>query len=972
MSADGDSLLSLRRPRISWVTTDAPPAAGLDAEQRIAVDHGDGPCLVLAGPGSGKTRIIVERFHRLSSLGVGAGRQLVLTYTRKAADEMRTRVERAHGSFADDAPLTNYHSFALRVVREWGWLLGISPVLRIADPAERWLHVEAVLDELRPALLWNPLRPHDLMDPLLDIIATAKQELVTPDAYAAWAATRLQDCDDPAESIVLERHADVARVYARLDERYRSAGVFDFDDCILYAERLIREQPAARRAIADRITHVMVDEYQDTNYAQAKLVETLVAGHRNLFVVADDDQSIYKFRGASRANLDRFSREYPEHRQLVLTHNYRSTHQIVTAARAVITVAHPATRIEKHLVADRGSGVAVEVWRAPDERSEAMAVARECARLIAGGLRPADIAWLFRQHVDMQPAMRALRQCGVPYQVAGGRGFFQEREIKDALALLAAVEDPDDGQALLRCLTLPGWGVTTAGRVALVRAAGAHDLPLATLVSEAGIDGLDDADRAASQRCVGDIRALHAASQREDVRDLFQMALEASGFLGIVDEQSGVARLQMGANLNKFGELLEAFADWSDDRRVSTTLRYLGVLRDSREAGELASIEPIEDGVVLLTAHGSKGLEWPVVFLSRCTERRWQGRTSSSFDLQLPDELVPEPSPPGDVAVDEERRLFYVASTRARDRLVYTWARSYPQPASDESCTPLLTTAMSFRGEVLAKEVPADSTVAIREPRAAGTPVLQRLSIAVSDLGMFRSCPRRYNYQRRWHLPVRTDARSWYGTMIHEVLRSAATQRIAGEPVTADTVAALWQTAWEQSRGPKGRHADLRGHGDEQLRRYVESQGWTDTSIAGVEEPVSISLDHADVAGRFDRVDTRFDGIPTVVDYKTGRPKDDAALRGDLQLRAYAVALAQRERVERVAIEFHYLQGPVTRVVADKGFLRKAHGHLSATARELATASSIGAFPPKPSRWQCQRCDFRTVCDEGRAAALEG
>ena len=473
-------------------------------------------------------------------------------------------------------------------------------------------------------------------------------------------------------------------------------------------------------------------------------------------------------------------------------------------------------------------------------------------------MRPADIAWLFRQHVDMQPAMRALRQCGVPYQVAGGRGFFQEREIKDALALLAAIEDPDDSQAVLRCLTLPGWGVTTAGRVALVRAAHQHDVPAGRARRRCGRRG---SRRAWTWRprseCVQDIHELHAASQREDVRDLFQLALEASGFLGIIDEQSGVARLQMGANLNKLGELLETFADWSDDRRVSTALRYLGVLRDSREGGELPSIEAIEDGVVLLTAHGSKGLEWPVVFLSRCTERRWQGRTTSSSDLQLPDDLVPEPPPPGDVAVDEERRLFYVASTRARDRLVYTWARSYPQPSSEESCTPFLTMAMSLRGgSVLSKELPADSTVAVRAPRPAGAPVLQRLSIAVSDLGVFRSCPRRYNYLRRWHLPVRPDARSWYGTMIHEVLRSAATRRIAGEAVSGDVVASMWHAAWEQSRGPKGRHAELRAHGEEQLRRYLESPGWIDTTIDQVEEPVTISLDHADAAGRFDRVDT--------------------------------------------------------------------------------------------------------------------
>ena len=174
-----------------------------------------------------------------------------------------------------------------------------------------------------------------------------------------------------------------------------------------------------------------------------------------------------------------------------------------------------------------------------------------------------------------------------------------------------------------------------------------------------------------------------------------------------------------------------------------------------------------------------------MVVLSRCTERRWQGRSASSFDLQLPDDLVPEPPPPGDHAVDEERRLFYVASTRARDRLIYTWARSYPQPSSEEACTSFLTQAMSFRGEILAKEVPVDSTIAVRAPRPTGTPMLQRLAIAVSDLGVFRSCPRRYNYQRRWHLPVRTDARSWYGTTDPRgppLSRNAADGRRGGQP----------------------------------------------------------------------------------------------------------------------------------------------------------------------------------------------
>ena len=941
-----------------------------DAEQQRAIDHLEGPCLVLAGPGSGKTRVIVERFIALTRRGFPPEQQLVLTYTNKAAAEMRERAEAAHGPFAGEPPLTTYHAFAYRVVRDWGWLAGTSPAVRIADAAERWLHVAAVLEELRPHTLWNPLRPHDLMDPLLAVIGYAKQELVPPEAYASWAVQHLETCADPAERMLLERHREVADVYRRLDERYRRHGVFDHDDCILYAERLIREQPAVRSAVAGRIRYVMVDEYQDTNFSQARLVETLVADHGNVLVVADDDQSIYKFRGASRANLERFSRTYPNHVAIRLTHNYRSTEQIVDAAHAIIGGAGPATRIDKQLVADRGAGAVVEVWEADDGRDEVRAVATRCRELLDEGTPPNDIAWLFRQHVDMQPAMHALRDAGVPYQVSGGRGFFQEREIKDAFALLAAAEDPGDSLALLRCLTLPAWGVTNTGRLALVRATRDHDVDLATLIASARIDDLDDIDTAAARRCVDDVVDLHALAQRDDVRDVFFAAMERSRYLGVLDEQSGAARMQVGANLNKLADLLETFADWSDDRHVSKALAYLQVLRDSREAGELASIEPIEDGIVLLTAHGAKGLEWPTVFIARCTAHRWRGRPPLSFDLQLPDELVPEAPPEGDAAIDEERRLFYVAATRARDRLVCTWAHRYPGSIGEEERTPFLETVVGAAARGV--DVPATGAPMMRPARASGAPAPQRLSIAVSDLRTFKECPRRYEYQRRWQLPVRAGVRSWYGSLMHQVLHQAGTQRVAGVTVDGDVVAAQWHSAWDASRGPKGRHRDLRAHGEEQLRRYIASPAWSEAVIESVEEPVGLDLDAAHVRGRFDRVDRGAGGAPTVVDYKTGNPHDEPSLRRDLQLRAYAVAAAQRARADDVAVEFHYLHtGDVTRVVADRKFLNTAYRHLALTAQDIAIATREGVFPPKPSRWQCTHCDYRTICDEGIAAARE-
>ncbi len=943
--------------------------AHLDPDQRRAVEHQDGPCLVLAGPGTGKTRVIVDRFLRLLSEGVGPERQLVLTYTRRAADEMRRRAEEVAGAFTGDPPLTTYHAFAFRVVRDWGWLAGVSPVFRVADAAERWLHVEAVLDEMKPRALWNPLRPYELMDPLLSVITFAKQELVTPAQYEAWAQQALELCSDDVERFVLQRHADVAAVYARLDDRYRRHAIFDHDDCILYAERLIREQPAVRRAVAESLGYVMVDEYQDTNYAQAKLVETLCADSGNVLVVADDDQSIYKFRGASRANLDRFGRVYPGHRSITLTHNYRSTEAIVGVSRSIIAGAAPDTRIVKALTAERGFGAAVEVWAAPDERSEVLAVTRECRELIAGGARAADIAWLFRQHVHMEPAMQALRELGVLYQVSGGRGFFQEREVKDAFALLGAAADPSDDQAVLRCLHLPAWRVSPAARAALARLAGEHESPLTTLIATSGddvLDVIDEPDRTAITQCVTVLLELHAQSLREDVRDVFYEALQRSEFLGMLDEQGGAARLQIGANLNKIGELLESFADWCDDRRVTTALHYLSVLRDSKEASELPAIDAIEDGVMLLTAHGAKGLEWPVVFLSRCAAGAWSGRSRGPFDLQLPDELVPEPAPPGDAAVDEERRLFYVAATRARDRLVCTWAQRYPRQWSAQKRVPFMDVASDVGAVDVAP--PAAPPSHERPPRAAGTPLPQHLSLAVSDLRVFKACPRRFEYRKIWRLPVRNTVQSWYGTLVHEVLRTAAVQRGEGAAVDGDAIAALWNQAWDESRGPKGQTAGLRALGEEQLRRYVASAAWRDAHIETVEDRVVLPTNGAEIVGRFDRVDANV-GSPTVVDYKTSRPKTAESLKRDLQVRAYAVALSQRAKSDHVAVELHYLQtSEVARVEFDREFLNRAWGQISATASEIVDAWRAGDFPPRPSTWQCSTCEYRTVCSEGREA----
>jgi len=942
--------------------------ATLDANQAEAVAHGEGPCLVVAGPGSGKTRVIVERFLSLVDKGVDAGQQLVLTYTRKAAQEMLERAEAAHGPFSIEPPLSNYHSYAQRVVRDWGWLIGVAPGFHIADDAERWLHLEAVLADLKPRTLWNPLRPHDLIDPLLHLIGHAKQELVTPQSYASWAAKKIEECTDPAELSLLERHRECARVYGALEERYRTRAVLDHDDCIRLAELLIREQPAARRGVAEPLHYVMVDEYQDTNFAQARLVETLVSDHHNLLVVADDDQAIYKFRGASLANLDRFSQNYPRHKRVVLDVNYRSTPQIVSAAAAVIDQAPATSRIGKDLAATRDSGDKVDVWRADDERSEMETLANQCRDLIESGRRAADIAWLFRRHIDMQAAMSALAAANVPYEVHGGRGFFTSREIKDCWALLNAIDTPDDSQAMLRCLQLPAWRVSNPGRLALARAAREHDIPLLRIVENGGVEDLDPDDAAACKRATDAIAELSARTDRDDVRDIFFDALDASEFMGILDEADLPARIQAGANLNKFGEMLENFADWSDDRRVAAALTYLDVLRNSRDADELAPVANTGSGVVLMTAHSAKGLEWPVVVVPRCVVGRWPDNANTIRRLALPVEIVPE-STPGGNDIDEERRLFYVAITRARDKLILSSAAHYARSYSDERRSPFLEAAVTRTDDVELRAAPPS----IAPPRRRGSPrgePTERPRFAVMDVVAYAACPRKFDYRKRFQLPVRQTQQAWYGNLIHTVLQSVAMRRKAGAVIDTRAIQEIWHEAWETSAGEKGRWQSLRELGAEQLSRYVESPAWLDTEITDVEASFTLPLTAADVSGRFDRIDQRPDGVTTIVDYKTGPPKSAEQASRDLQVRAYGVAASQRDQTDHVAVELHYLQtAEVVRVDMKLKELDRAHRHLSASTNDMANAWTTGVFPPKPSAWLCRRCEYRTVCDEGQQAA---
>lgn len=423
--------------------------------QIAAINHGPGPALVLAAPGSGKTYVVTRRFIRLvAEEAVDPHSILALAYNRKAADEMLERVESELGPISGDPPLTTYHSWAFGVVRRFGWRVGWPESFRIPSGAERSLHLAEVLRETKPHTIYDPARPYDSLSQVRRLIERAKQELVSPAAYKSHVEVQLQKGQSGDALLYWERQLDLATVYEALDRRYHELRLVDHDDAIGIAAELLRTDEEVRAAYAD-IRYVIVDEFQDTNSAQAAMVEVLVNEHRNIMVVADDDQAIYRFRGASRLNIRRFRGVFPDLVEVQLVTNRRSTPQIVDFTRAVISKSEE--REQKAIQAMRQQGDPVLVISADSYRDEAEAIAEKVRGLLTDGVSPSSIAVLTQVRDDMEPITRYLGAAGVPFLADKGKELFRTSEVKGAVALLEAIANPDDGQAVLRCLQLPAW-----------------------------------------------------------------------------------------------------------------------------------------------------------------------------------------------------------------------------------------------------------------------------------------------------------------------------------------------------------------------------------------------------------------------------------------------------------------------------------------------------------------------------------
>ncbi len=1025
--------------------------AGLNPEQRRAVTHDEEPLLVVAGAGTGKTQVVTRRVAWLiATKRARPAEILALTFTDKAAEEMQVRVDQLVPYGYTDTVISTFHAFGDRVIRGHALELGLPSDPRVLSRPETVIFLRERLfrldlDEYRP--LGNPTR---FLDALATLFSRLKDEDISPAAYAAHAARLAVEAEALADGGARDaareaarRQAELAGAYARYQELLGEAGAIDFGDQVALALRLLREHPAARAELQARFRYVLVDEFQDVNRAQSELVALLAEPHRRIAVVGDDDQSIYRFRGAATGAIVDFLERFRGARTIVLRRNYRSLAPILDASRRLVRFNDPdrlevQQGISKRLVPQRrapgrgrggaaatrgGAGASgppavVRHVAFATGSEEADWVAAEIAARVAGGAAPRDHAVLVRANADADPVLRSLNIAGVPWRFSGASGLYARPEIRLLLAFLRAVGDPASSVDVYALAASDLYGLGGEDLAALANRARRTNRSLwETLVDVDGQPGLLrllPESRASLARLVADLRRYCELGHRRPAGEVLYGFLRSSGSLAGLMSAGTAAADEALSNIARFFDIVRAQSDLLADDRAVFLAPHLQTLIEAGDDPATADLDPDADAVAVVTVHKAKGLEWPVVYLVGLVDGRFPARGRRE-QLAVPDALLRGVLPGGDAHVQEERRLFYVGMTRARDELVLTHALDYGGRRT-RRVSPFVLEALDLPAGTVAPTRAASplERIAAAEGPAAGAPAAvpvpgpssEPLVLSFYQVDDYLTCPLKYKYVHVMRVPIAPHHAIVYGAALHAAVQEFHRRHARGEVMGEEALVAAFEAAWSNEGFVSREHEEARLEaGRQALRRFRAEQLAPGAVIpAYVEREFVFTLDGDRVRGRMDRIDviplggeagpdgpSRPAGDPAVgaeirgadvvepalpllrervviTDYKSSDVRDPARARerarDSLQLTIYAMAWqAQTGRLpDAVALQF-LESGLVGTAEVDAARVAKGVADIRAAAAGIRARR----FDPTPAYLACSWCAFREVCPASAA-----
>jgi len=948
---------------------------GLNTEQTRAVTHGEGPLLIIAGAGTGKTTVITRRIAWLIAQKLAKpGEILALTFTDKAAEEMEARVDIMVPYGFVDVNLSTFHAFGDRVLRDHALDLGLRPDYRVISLSEQIIFFREHIFEF-PLHYYKSLGdPTKHIEALLGVISRAKDEDVSPEEYLKWAkkGTGGKGLGTREER---EKQIEVAKIYQKYQELKAEKGLVDFGDQVNLALKLFRKYPSILKEYQKKYKFILVDEFQDTNYAQFELLKLLAGKAANLTVVGDDDQSIYKFRGAAISNILSFEKVYKKCKKIVLTKNYRSTQIILDAARRLIKFNDPErlevkAKVDKRLIALSGKdGKRVEHRHFDRVTSEADWV----AQVINEKKYPLkEYAILVRSNADAEPFRQALNILGIPHQFSGGGGLYVFPEIKLLVSFLRVIGDPADSVSLYDLSLSEVYQLDPLDLQKMNTFAGRRNLTLHhvfTHLSECEIlSDIKDESRVTVKKIMEDIQYYLEFAKQRSTGEVLHRFLKKTGYLAKLTREQSVENENRIKNIAQFFEKVSEFKEIAEIDRVSEFVRHLNVLKEAGDDPESAQPDFDADAVQVLTIHKAKGLEFSVVFLVSLVADKFPVRTRK-HPIELPEELIKEEIPPGDFHLMEERRLFYVGMTRAKRELYLTSAIDYGGKRDRKVSQFVLEVLDIPKADISVLKRPvltqielfgAPEAVIPQERKRSKDEVLPLSHYQIDD---YLTCPLKYKYVHILRVPLLPNQQIIYGSALHQAVQAYFTakknQQKFTEKQLLDTFANNWSSegfisrAHEEQRLAAGKAALKKFYKDEKKRGRVPKL---------VEEEFIVLEDKIQIKGRLDLVEEA-KGKTYIVDFKSSEVKTqkeaDRRVKGSLQLSIYALSWFKKYGRIPDFLELYFLEsGLVGSTIIKEEDLKETWKEIN----EVAAGIRVADYRAKPNYRACSYCPYNEIC----------
>ncbi len=927
--------------------------------------------MIIAGAGTGKTNVITHRIAWLVEQGLAKPGEIVaLTFTEKAAAEMSERLEKLIGHNAIAVNTATFHGFCQQLLSRYGLEIGVTPGAPLLSEVELWLLLHHEFDRFDLKYFKPHGNPTKFLRSLIKHFLRAKDENISVEQYKKFADDFASGAvtDDVVAADDAARWAELAAAYETYQTILLQRGVMDFGDLLLYANRVLTERPSVLARLQSRYKYIVVDEFQDTNMAQYDLVCALAGSAQNITVVGDDDQAIYKFRGASVDNILQFRNRFPNHAEVFLTENYRSEQEILDAAYALIQNNNP-DRLEKNgekkLRAARGAGGMVEAHQFPSAIKEAKWIAAEIAQLIAAGCDPKQIAVLARASSHLEETAGELRRLQVPYVIAQTDGLLRTRAAIDMLALLRVALERHNGNAWYQLAISRVSVVPSTDVLESIAHAKKNNLQLSQALLSEFAPSLSEEGKTALLALGEKIKIDVEFLRTNKASSILYELLEKSGYFRALLQEITAGSETGGADMQLVNQFLEFVAEWEAAHSNATPQDFLADcdrLLELGEEGQQTLDAGALEAVQLLTTHSSKGLEFENVFVVSFIEGRFPGSERAN-GIELPDALVREQAVSDDHHTQEERRLAYVAFTRAKNKLFISCAEKYSTAENSRVRKP-----SRFIAEAKIAITPTletDDVVAEKKSPVLPLqiPAEKKEAYSFTALKSFETCPYQYWFSHVLKLPTRSKWTMNFGRTIHSTLQAwYELLREESETPAMEKLIELLGAHWISEGYPSRIFEEKkRAEAETMLRDYyrTNSAHWTKPSF--IEQRFKISVGGEVLTGSIDRMDILPSGTVEIIDYKTGSPKtsDDLKFEDKEQLLIYYLAALRQFDTTSTLLSYYYIQNnEKASFVPKEKDLEKIEKFVGETVAEIRTSD----FAATPSAFACGNCDFKDIC----------